>query len=148
MTPTTLILCLGNPDRTDDGVGWVVAEEVRRAVAGQEAVEVRVCYQLTPELAETLSQVERVLFVDATVAEAEGRVVLRRLVPAKHSVGDFSHRLPPAQLLGLTEAVYAHVPDAALLTVPAHELGFGQELSEKTARLVSEAVARARAWAA
>ena len=58
--PRVLIVAYGNPLRSDDGVGWVVAEELRRSLALPE-VEVLRLQQLLPEVAESLSRAETVI---------------------------------------------------------------------------------------
>ena len=63
--PRVLIVAYGNPLRSDDGVGWVVAEELRRRLASPE-VEVLRLQQLLPEVAESLSRADAVIFVDAS----------------------------------------------------------------------------------
>ena len=63
--PRVLIIAYGNPLRSDDGVGWIVAEELRRRLASPE-VEVLQLQQLLPEVAESVSRAETVIFVDAS----------------------------------------------------------------------------------
>ena len=63
-----LIIGYGNPLRSDDGFGWHASRLLARELAGQDA-EVITCHQLTPELAEPLSQCSRAVFIDA---DAEG----------------------------------------------------------------------------
>jgi len=43
-----LIIGIGNPLRSDDGVGWVVAEQLTRD--SDASSDVLTVYQLTPEL--------------------------------------------------------------------------------------------------
>jgi hydrogenase maturation protease len=62
--PGTLIIGYGNPLRGDDGLGWQVAGELAKCVdALISAVAVQ---QLTPELAEPVSDADLVIFVDAS----------------------------------------------------------------------------------
>ena len=58
---SSLVIGIGNPLRGDDGIGWRLAAQLP---AGAGLV-VRCRQQLTPELAEELAAVERVLFLDA-----------------------------------------------------------------------------------
>jgi hydrogenase maturation protease len=45
-----LIIGYGNPFRSDDGLGWQIANELSRTNRSAET-EVLPCHQLTPELA-------------------------------------------------------------------------------------------------
>jgi hydrogenase maturation protease len=140
----TLVIAWGNPDRRDDGAGWAVAEALRLRPEGA-AAEVVCVVQLAPELAEDLAQAGRALFVDAHV-DAGDDVRLRRLEPAASMQGAISHDLPPDRLLGLARSLYGCGPEAWLLTVRAHDLSFGTEMSPETATLAARATDRAAEW--
>src|SRR5271169_1528567 len=56
--PRTLIIGYGNPLRSDDGFGWHAGRLLAQSLADQDA-KIITCHQLTPELAETLSQSSR-----------------------------------------------------------------------------------------
>ena len=62
----SLVIGIGNPLRGDDGIGWRLAAQLP---AGS-GLGVRCRQQLTPELAEELAAVERVLFLDAWLGPA------------------------------------------------------------------------------
>jgi Ni,Fe-hydrogenase maturation factor len=51
--------------------------------------------------------------------------------------------VPPEHLLALAAWLYGRTPEAHLLTVRAHDTGFGETLSPETERWVDEAVRRA-----
>ena len=59
-----LIIGFGNPLRSDDGFGWHASRLLAQALTGQDAAVIT-CHQLTPELAEPLSQCSRAVFIDA-----------------------------------------------------------------------------------
>jgi hydrogenase maturation protease len=123
--PHCLVLGIGNPLRGDDGVGALLAEQV-----GGLCV-----HQLTPELAADLAPLHRVLFIDAWLApEQSGPVPQPRLdpLPVETPGADSgtSHHLDPAQLLAITAVLYGRAPSAALLRVPAYDLGHGAALSQ------------------
>ena len=65
-----LVIGIGNRLRSDDGAAIQLAEQIagRRA-----ALQVLLCDQLTPELAEPIHQARAVLFVDAWMAEPPAR---------------------------------------------------------------------------
>jgi hydrogenase maturation protease len=120
-----LIIGYGNTLRGDDGVGPKVAEAVE--ALSLPGVRTLVCALLTPELAEPVSQVSAVVFVDAAV-DAPREVQMRRLAAAGSSQV-MAHAASPATLLALARDVFGHAPEAWLLTIPVREFGVGEELS-------------------
>lgn len=120
-----LVIGYGNTLRQDDGVGPKVAE----AVAALNLPRVRTlnCALLTPELADPISQAERVVFVDAAI-DAPREVQLRPLQPATSSQL-MAHAASPATMLALARDVFGHAPEGWLLTIPVEETGIGEEFS-------------------
>src|SRR5208283_5436391 len=94
-----LIVGFGNPLRSDDGVGWQVAERLRDELARAD-VQVVARQQLTPEIADLASRAERVLFVDAARSGKAGSLLCRRVAPSDLP-GDYSHELSLAAVLKL-----------------------------------------------
>src|SRR5690242_21899872 len=78
-----LIICYGNPLRCDDGLAWHAAEQLN-PLFSPARVQIITCHQLTPELCETLHQVNTVFFIDAgsdgTPGEQIGRASCRERV--------------------------------------------------------------------
>ena len=124
-----LVIGIGNPLRGDDGVGALLAEQASVLTAAQPdgPVAVRSVQQLTPELAAELAALDAVLFIDADSAPEGAQPQLKQLHPAGAS-GD-SHRLEPAALLAVSEALYGRSPEAQLLLVPAYGFASGTVLS-------------------
>jgi len=85
------------------------------------------CQQLSPEHAEMISRAERVVFVDAAV-DAPKEVQLRELVPGD-TTQLMAHAADPRTMLALARDVFGHAPKAWWLTIPAVEMGFGEDLS-------------------
>lgn len=134
------VIGIGNPLRGDDGVGVRLVRELE-AHAPQIALEIIACHQLTPELADTLSRVSQVVFVDADVSSEPGEVSCRMIEPrAAHEA--FSHRLEPSELLALTELLYGHCPKAHLLSIGAHDVALNEQLSTEVECAVPVALAR------
>ena len=129
--PRVLIVAYGNPLRSDDGVGWVVAEELRRRLASPE-VEVLRLQQLLPEVAEGLSRADAVIFVDASCDGEVGEVRCEPVTPPLAKV-QFTHQLSPAELLGLAGQLYGATPQAFCVTLAGHCFEHGEELSESVA---------------
>ncbi len=124
----TLVIGYGNPLRGDDGVGSFVAKR-----SGPGAIA---CHQLTPELAEPISQADRVIFVDADVTVAPGRIRVRRLQP-RPKAG--IHNYDPEALLDLSRQVYNRVPEAILIGIGVQSF----ELCESLTPVAISAAGRA-----
>ncbi len=135
-----LVIGYGNTLRRDDGVGPKLADAV--AALGLTGVRTLACALLTPELAEAVSQAQRVIFVDAAV-DAPREVQLRRLAPAGSSQV-MAHAASPATLLALARDVFGHGPEAWWLTIPVEDLGIGDELSPLAKRGFDTAVQEVR----
>lgn len=125
--PRILIIGVGNSLRSDDGVGWRVAQELSEQMPGSD-VDVIAVQQLLPEIAEPVSRAEKVLFVDALQSGKPGSIQVQRVVPAAESRFD-SHHLTPARLLKLAIELYKGYPEAFLLTVGGECFGPGETFS-------------------
>lgn len=148
-TPTAgqddvLVIGVGNDLRADDGAGRAVVEELARlAVPGLRAVW---SHQLVPELAEQFTGTGLVIFVDAAVTGSQPHdrpgapqgVQVHRVTAASPGFG--GHRADPAALLGLAALAGLPVPEAYLISIPAHDLGLGTQLSAPTRAAVTDAV--------
>jgi hydrogenase maturation protease len=141
-----LVIGIGNPLRGDDGVGTWLAEQaaVLTAEDSDGPVAVRSVQQLTPELAEELAQLEDVLFIDAWLAPATAEPQLTAIDPAAGEAE--SHRLEPAQLLAVSQALFGRMPRAHLLQVPAHAFDQGMELSPELQAALPSARALLQGW--
>lgn len=139
-----LVIGYGNTLRSDDGVGPRVADAV--AALALPGVRALVCPLLTPELADPVSQARVVIFVDAAV-DAPREVQMRKLAAAGTSQ-IMAHAASPATLLALARDVFGHVPEAWWLTIPAKDLGIGEELSPLAQRGFEIAVQEVRKCAA
>jgi hydrogenase maturation protease len=120
-----LVIGYGNELRRDDGVGPKLA----RAVAEKNwpGVSIIACHQLTPELAEPISRVHAVVFVDAT---ADGSTEVRaRDLTVEPGAQIMTHAADPQSLLALAWQVFAACPRAWWVTIPVTDLGFGDMLS-------------------
>ncbi|MCL6552750.1 MAG: hydrogenase maturation protease [Firmicutes bacterium] len=143
-----LVIAWGNPLRGDDGAGAAVA----RIVGARGGATVRVCHQLTPELAADVAAASRVVFVDAAAgpsgrrtAAPTRRVRVRRLQGRHARPAGFTHALTPEHLLALARALYGTAPPAFLVTVMGERFALRPELSPSVRRLIpaaARAVAR------
>jgi hydrogenase maturation protease len=136
-----LVIGYGNTLRRDDGVGPRVADSVDALrLAGVRTIS---CPQLTPELADPLSRAGAAVFVDVAADPAE-TMRMRRLDPSGTSQ-ILAHAADPQTLLALSRDVFGRAPDAWMLTVPAEDLAFGEQLSPTAVRGVRKAVQAIRA---
>ena len=129
-----LVIGIGNSLRGDDGVGALLAEQV----------EGRSVQQLTPELAAELAELKVVLFIDAWLAPAGAAPRITAISPAAGAAE--SHRLEPAQLLAISQALYGRAPAAHLLQVPATRFEHGTTLSAELQASLPQARALPGQW--
>lgn len=101
--------------------------------------------QLTPEMAEDISTYEYVCFVDAHTGNIPEAVRLIA-VESEFQRSPFTHHLTPQSLLSMCETIYQKKPDAVLLSVLGHRFLFSRQLSEKSAKLVPQAVQLVWDW--
>jgi hydrogenase maturation protease len=154
MIHQTLLIGYGNPDRQDDGVAWHIlcrtAARLGRPVPPSMDVggfypegplpHLSFSLQLTPEMAETITQYDRVCFIDAHTGSVPAEVNVVTLEPVFQN-SPFTHHLTPQSCLSLTRSIYDHIPgDSILVSVRGYEFGFEQTLSAKTSTLVDQAV--------
>ncbi len=121
-----LVIGYGNPLRRDDGFGPHVAEALLENPT--PGVEVIAAHQLTPELAEALSQAGRAVFVDAGVTAPPGEIIITDLHPGPLP-RSFTHHVMPEHLLELARQLYGHVPPAQAITAGPVCLDNGEGLS-------------------
>jgi hydrogenase maturation protease len=140
--PRALIIGYGNVLRGDDGFGLEAARRLELEIDDPE-VEIRAAHQLTPEMADDLSRVELVLFIDAAARGTPGDVILHELKPA-HPDQAITHQFDPALLLAATQLLYARLPKAFLLTVAGESFEYEERLSPTVLAALPEALAQAR----
>ena len=138
-----LVIGYGNTLRSDDGVGAKVAAAV--AELGLPGVAALVRHQLTPELAEPISEARAVVFVDAAV-DAATEVQVRRLEPAD-GAQLMAHAADPRTLLAMAKQLFGRCPPAWWLTIPVENLEFGEELSPLARRGYETALEKIRTLA-
>ncbi len=153
-----LLLGYGNLDRQDDGVAWHILRRVAEKLGAQlPAVPEQYLYQVTsaitigfalhliPEHAEWLSQVDRVIFIDAHTGSIPQEISFS-LLEARFEPSPFTHHLTPATCLALCAALFQKVPQAALLSVRGYDFNFSQSLSPAATQLLEPAVERVIEW--
>jgi hydrogenase maturation protease len=127
-TMTVLVIGYGNTLRGDDGIGYQVAETVTKWQLPQ--VRSIAIHQLLPELAADIAEVDLVIFVDAIVTQNPVKTNINITPIVAGGDENFStHIITPQLLLGLSQKLYAAIPDAYLLTIPAIDFTLGANLS-------------------
>lgn len=134
----TLVIACGNPLRCDDGVAWLVAQEIERQMP--PFARITCVHQLTPELAESVSQSDTVIFIDAGLDTEPGRVLCRALAPDSAEVR-FSHVLAPPQVLALCRRLYGTEPRAFLISVGGKCFDHGEKVSPEVTGALPQAIA-------
>jgi len=122
----TLVIAYGNPLRSDDGVAWQAAEELKRILPSPAHV---ICvHQLTPELAELASGSDLVIFVDAASEGHPGSVLCQRLSPESGKF-HFSHHLTPQEVLVMCDRLYCAKPRAFLVSIAGKCFDHGEQFT-------------------
>lgn len=125
--PHVLVIAIGNPLRSDDGLAWRAADELAKEDVGSEVKIVKV-HQLTPEHAESASQTDLMIFIDAAGSGDPGTVHSLELT-GRDEVASFSHSLTPQSLLTLAKKLYEKAPKAFLVSMPGKSFDHGESLS-------------------
>ncbi|NEP06985.1 MAG: hydrogenase maturation protease, partial [Okeania sp. SIO4D6] len=110
-------------------------------------------HQLTPELAEPISQAELVIFVDVYPATSEQGLQIHQLcvphTPHTLETGELEsqglnigHTGDPRSLLALSQFVYKNVPPSWWILIPAVNFEFGEDFSRETAQGITDALAQ------
>ena len=152
----TLIIGLGNPILGDDGVGWVVAEQVRSVllnpqstIPNPQSVEVDCASLGGLSLMERLTDAERVILVDAIFTGTQpvgtvSRFLLDELpdLSAGHSASAHDTSLRNALHVGRDMAILLPKDeDVTIVTIEADNVyDFSQELSPAVAAAVPVAL--------
>ena len=142
-----LIVAYGNPMRCDDGLAWRAADQLEGKFASAE-VEVLRSHQLAPELAETVSRSEAVIFVDAASGVAgNGQPGELRCaqVGLPQSPARFSHQFYPGAVVALARQLYGASPPAYSVTLTGECFDHGESLSPVVAAALPVLVARIQA---
>ena len=139
--PGPLIIALGNPLRGDDGVAWHVAEALSARALPPGAV-VLTTHQLLPELAEAISRVSQVIFVDASMQHLPGEVSIAAVAPASGDARRGPHELDPPGVLAMAVRLFGFAPPATLVAIGGQAFEHSESLSSAAHSAVPTAVSR------
>jgi hydrogenase maturation protease len=128
MTSSALVVGYGNALRTDDGLGWQVAERLAQdpRLAGAAVLQRQ---QLMPELAFDVSAATLVVLVDASHGPPPGTFTISQVEPASQSTATWSHHLSPSTLVALADELYGRAPDVFLVSCGLDSTEIGDQLS-------------------
>lgn len=127
--PQTLIIGYGNPLRGDDGLGWHAARQLAERIHCDD-VDILTCHQLTPELAEAVSQVDLAIFIDADCEGIPGMLKCEDVQPDNSSNVDFTHHFDIPALLACAQILYGTCPRAVLCSITADSFDLTEDLSD------------------
>ena len=127
-----LVVGYGNPLRGDDALGWEIAGRLATAIH-DETVEVLAVSQLTPELSELISEVELVVFIDASLVGQPGSWKCQTVDPNPRSSPALGHHLTPMGLLAYAQAIFKASPRALLVSVAGDSFDCCRELTPSVA---------------
>lgn len=125
MTAPILVLGIGNPSRGDDALGPAFVD--RLVADGPEGIELLTDFQLQIEHAMDLVGRERVVFVDAALADG---VSLERVEPRADAAAQ-THSLSPAAVLEVYRQILGTPPEAWVLGIGGESFELGDGLSSR-----------------
>lgn len=141
----TVVIGLGNPILSDDGVGWRIAESVRQQMGSASPVDVTCLSTGGISLIEHLIGYERAILIDAFVSDLQpGLITVARLedlqnCSAFHITGAHDTSLQNAMKLG--RLMGAKLPDE--VTVVGISAKYVYDFSEELSPPVQEAIPKA-----
>lgn len=126
-----LVIGYGNPLRRDDGIGPVLAQSLDD-LQPRRHIEVIVSHQLLPEMANPVSQADRLILIDAVYGGQAGNWSCLPLFPDHLDRGlpVLVHTVSPTHLLAMSQILYGRAPIAHIITVIGSDFGYGEGLSD------------------
>jgi hydrogenase maturation protease len=101
-----------------------------KALIPDTAVSILTTQQLSPELAETVSQAKNVIFIDARADSTPGQIRITNLQNDHAPSKPLNHHLTPETLLSYSASIYGNNPKGMLISVAGGSFEFGESLSE------------------
>jgi hydrogenase maturation protease len=134
---SALVIGYGNPLRGDDGIGWHAAHRLAE-LANSDAIHVLAVHQLTPELAELVSNAELVIFIDASHEGEPGTWKCEEIATEAKLANSLAHCFSPAILLAYAQTVYNVSPQALIITLGAESFDYCETLSPRAEAALPE----------
>jgi len=130
-----LVIGIGNPGRTDDGLGPALAEAVESW--NLSGVKTSINYQLNIEDAADIAESDLVLFIDASVDAAAPFEFYQASAAARTSFT--THAMEPESVLALCRQVYHKQPPAFILGVRGESFELAEGISSRAAEYYRKA---------
>jgi hydrogenase maturation protease len=122
----TLIIGIGNPLRSDDGLGWAVVEHLSQQC--DTNCDIHMVHQLTPDVAQWMADANLVIMIDASHQGEAGELHIRPLSSAQPgAVG--THHTTPEELAALTTVIYGRCAPVVLVSLTGADFSIGEHLS-------------------
>ena len=134
---TTMIFGIGNSARQDDGLGWAFLDNIEKQ--NNFIGELHYRYQLNIEDAETVSNAEQVIFVDAYVGKQDENCVFEEC-KLNGDITFTTHALNPEAIMALCKDVYAKQPKAYVLKIKGQAWELGEGLTKNAQQNLKEAI--------
>ncbi len=122
-----LIIGIGNPLRSDDGLGWIVAEQLVQD--GDLGDNIHMVHQLTPELVQWIAAADLVVMIDASHEGEPGTVNMRPVSLSAQPGAIGTHYTTPEELATLTAGIYGHCPPVIVVSMTGADFSVGEQLS-------------------
>jgi len=136
-----LIVGIGNPIRSDDGIGNYICEKI--TTMNMAGVETLCIQQLQVEFIEAFSSYDVVMIVDASVNGADAEI--RPIQQGSSSIPS-SHHMHPQELSSIAELTMNISPKFVLCTVKGTNFDFGEDFSETAIRNANTAISLILQW--
>ncbi|MFN8265421.1 MAG: hydrogenase maturation protease [Chitinophagaceae bacterium] len=141
MNPSTLLLGIGNPLRSDDGVGAFICSQLE--VVQQPGLVVQTTQQLQTEFIEEFLKYDRVLVIDASVTANEVKI---ERVQASGTAVASSHHMTLSLMAALSQQVYGKELYLYSCAIPVISFKMGNELSAVAIEQAEKAITVIREW--
>lgn len=135
-----LIYGYGNPGRQDDGLGNAFVNRIREwvAIEGLHDFHFDSNYQLNIEDAEAISEMDLVVFADASEEDIESFCLTK--VDGTSGASFTTHAASPAYIVNLCRDLFNKTPLVLLLHIKGYEWEFMEGLSSKAGVNLNEAL--------
>ena len=130
----SLIIGIGNPLRSDDGLGWAVTEQL--SLDSNTSCDIHNVYQLTPELAQSMAAVNLVIMIDANHEGEPGELRIRTLSKSAQPGAVGTHYTTPEEIAALTAIVYGQCPPVVVVTMTGANFSIGEQFSSIITRRI------------
>jgi hydrogenase maturation protease len=137
-----LLYGFGNPGRQDDGLGNEFVEEMKIWITENKIknVEFDSNYQLNIEDADTISNKDIVVFIDATIEDIDNFYV-DEVDPSSAKVEFTMHAVSPAFVVNLCNDIYNKFPKCYLVHIKGYEWDFAEGLTDQARENLNKAIA-------